>query len=113
MEFLEAKQFYKFCEEKKRSEEKTVISDERMMALYQQFLEDYKKQPFYIPTYAVHLAALTGMRVGELAALRWDSITEEYIIIDKSEKYDRSTKEYFIDSTKNEKERIFPNYTGN
>lgn len=108
MEFLEEKQFYKFCEEKKRSEEKTVISDERMMALYQQFLEDYEKQPFYIPTYAVHLAALTGMRVGELAALRWDSITEEYIIIDKSEKYDRSTKEYFIDSTKNEKERIFP-----
>ena len=30
----------------------------------------------------------------------------EYIIIDKSEKYNRKTKEYYIDKTKNGKERI-------
>ena len=48
------------------------------------------------------------MRVGELSALRWDGITDKYIMIDKSEKYNRRTKEYYIDTTKNGKERIFP-----
>ena len=48
------------------------------------------------------------MRVGEISALTWNDITEDGIIIDKSEKYNRKTKEYYIDSTKNGKERIFP-----
>ena len=33
---------------------------------------------------------------------------ESYIVINKSEKYNRQTKEYYIDSTKNGKNRIFP-----
>ncbi len=32
---------------------------------------------------------------------------ENYIIIDKSEKYNRETKEYYIDKTKNGKNMIF------
>ena len=43
-----------------------------------------------------------------ISALTWNDITEDGIIIDKSEKYNRKTKEYYIDSTKNGKERIFP-----
>ncbi len=108
MEFLEARQFYKYCKEACKSKEKRVISDEDMQKLYQRFEEDYQKQPEYIPTYAVHLASLTGMRVGEISALSWDCVTESYIIINKSEKYNRITKEYFIDKTKNGKDRIFP-----
>lgn len=108
VEFLEAKQFYKFCKENKRPKEKIVVSDSNLACLFNCVLEDYKKQPNYIPTYAVHMAILTGMRVGELSALRWDSIKNGYLIIDKSEKYDRVNKRYYIDSTKNGKERIFP-----
>ena len=48
------------------------------------------------------------MRVGEISALSWDCITDSYIIISKSEKYNRQTKKYFIDKTKNGKDRIFP-----
>lgn len=106
--FLEAKQFYKYCIVKKKPIEKCVVSDDDMKKLYAQFYDDYKKQPSYIPTYAVHLATLTGMRVGEISALTWDCITDKYIIIDKSEKYNRLTKEYFIDKTKNGVNRIFP-----
>ena len=108
MEFLRAKQFYKYCEEKARPVEKRIVSDSDLEKLYKQFREDYKIHPEYIPTYAVHLASLTGMRVAEISALTWDCITETYIIINKSEKYNRQTKEYFVDKTKNEKERIFP-----
>lgn len=108
MEFLEAKQFYKYCTEPQFPREKKLISDLDMKMLYQKFMEDYQKHPNYIPTYAVHFASLTGMRVGEISALSWDCITDKYIIINKSEKYNRQTKEYYIDKTKNGKDRIFP-----
>lgn len=108
MEFLEAKQFYKYCTEVKKPIEKKIVSDKEMHLLYEQFNRDYQEQPEYIPTYAVEFATLTGFRVAEISALKWDSITDEYIIVDKSEKYNRKTKEYYIDKTKNQKERIFP-----
>ena len=108
MEFLEANQFYKYCTEIPKPQEKRLVSDRDMQMLYQRFYADYQKHPEYIPTYAVEFATLTGMRAGEISALTWDSITDNYIIIDKSEKYNRIKKEYFIDKTKNKKDRVFP-----
>lgn len=60
--------------------------------------------------FAIELALMTGMRVGELAGLMWQDIIfqEDYIVIRHSEKYNRTTKEYYISCTKNGKERIFP-----
>lgn len=108
MGFLEAKQFYKYCIEVERDQEKILASDSELKKIYEQICRDYERKPEYIPTYAVHLATLTGMRVGEISALSWEDITDSYIIIRQSEKYDRIKKEYFIDKTKNGKERIFP-----
>lgn len=108
MEFLEAKQFYKYCKISIRPMDKTVITDDEMELLDSQFQRDYQRNPYYIPTYAVEFAALTGMRVGEIAALSWNDIKEDCIIVRKSEKYDRVTKQYYIDDTKNHKERAFP-----
>ena len=60
--------------------------------------------------YAVALAFCTGMRVGELAALKWSDINfnENIVTIRNSEKYNRLTKEFVISTTKNEKIRIIP-----
>ena len=60
--------------------------------------------------FAVEMALYTGMRVGELAGLMWqDVILEEGVmLIRRSEKFDRKTKESFIAPTKTGKERIFP-----
>ena len=60
--------------------------------------------------FAIELALYTGMRVGELAGLMWEDIIfeEDIMIIRHSEKYDRTTKESFIATTKTGKERIFP-----
>ncbi len=108
IEFIKAKDFYKYCMNQTKSVEKQTVSQSDMDLLYEQFYRDYKDKPEYIPTYAVHLATLTGMRVGEISALRWDSITKDYIIIDKSEKYSRSERKYYIEQTKNKKSRVFP-----
>ena len=50
------------------------------------------------------------MRVGEIVALKWEDIHNEkgYFTIQRSEKYNRRKKEYFIDKTKNKKVRNFP-----
>lgn len=108
MQYLSPKFFYQYCTEKKKSKDKILVLDKDMVLLCEQLQEDYKNQPEYIPSYAVELAILTGMRVGEIAALTWDSISKDGILINKSEKYNRKTNTYFIDATKNKKERLFP-----
>ena len=108
MEEMEAKQFYKHCISIRKKPQERVISDEDMKMLCRQFGRDYESKPDYIPTYAVEFACMTGMRVGEIAALTWSKITDEYILVDQSEKYNRKTKEYYISITKNGMERQFP-----
>lgn len=108
IEYLNAKDFYKYCIPSTRSQKAQIVSDLDMAKLNHEFASDYINKPWYIPTYAVVLASLTGMRVGELSALRWEDIEDDKIIIRSSEKYDRQTKEYFISSTKNDKIRAFP-----
>lgn len=106
--YIETKFFYKYCTEKKRDFDKIIVTQDEMKQLYSQFKLDHLEKPFYIPTYAVEFATLTGMRVGEIAGLTWDCITDKYIIVNKSEKYNKLTKQYYIDTTKNKTERIFP-----
>lgn len=108
MEFLQAKQFYQYCVEKEKPLEQKIFSDLDLNSLHERFDLDHEKKPDYIPTYAVQLASLTGMRVGEIVALKWEDVKMDYIVINKSEKYDRITKEYIIDKTKNKKDRVFP-----
>lgn len=108
VQFLKAKDFYKYCFDKSTPIDKKVLSQAEMDILYEQFEQDHLKKPNYIPTYAVEFATLTGMRVGEIAALSWDRITDDYIIIDRSEKSDSTEKNFWIANTKNSKNRIFP-----
>lgn len=106
--FLSANKFYQYCTVHERKREKVLVSDYEMNMLFDQIYDDYNNQPEYIPTYAVHMAVLTGMRVGEISALTWDSIYDNFILIEKSEKYNRKTKEYYVADTKNKKVRKFP-----
>ncbi len=106
--YLKAKDFYQYCEQSKRSQREQVIKNEYYQLISDKLAQDHIKTPNYIPSYAVEFAFMTGMRVGEIAGLTWDCIFDEYILIDKSEKYNQKTKEYFISKTKTGKERVFP-----
>ena len=69
------------------------------------------KNPHYIQNYAIELAMMTGMRVGEIAALRWDCIDEDYIYVDFSEHrldYIDKPSELAIGAPKCGKHRIIP-----
>lgn len=108
MQFLASKDFYKYCTESTRSQKEQVINNKDWELLQEKFKKDHEKNPNYIPIYAVEFAALTGMRVGEISALTWDCIFDDYFLINKSEKYNRKTGEYYISKTKTMKDRIFP-----
>jgi len=110
-DFLDSKTMIKYCTipSEKTSEQRTV-SDDQLKLLYEQLYKDKSKKPNYIPTYAIELATLTGMRSGELSGLMWSDIYAEngYIEVCHSEKYNRDTKEFFIDDTKTHKQRHIP-----
>ena len=107
-EFLRSKDFNRYCYEPYKPDSEKIISDADMKILQEQFRTDHEKHPNYIPTYAVEFASLTGMRVSEIAALRWDHITDTHIVIEFSEKGNQTKTEFWIDKPKNGKTRLFP-----
>lgn len=108
MRFMNAKGFYKYTYPSKRSKKPKVISEGELKQLSDRYEEDLRKRPDSIPIYAVIFSSLTGMRVGEIAALTWENVFGDYILVDKSQKYNPKTKEYYIHTTKNTKIRKFP-----
>jgi len=105
---LNAKDFYKYTYPSLRSKKPKVISDEELSELQVRYTKDLNERPDSIPIYAVILSSLTGMRVGEIAALTWDNVFDDYILVDKSQKYNPKTRQYYIHRTKNSKVRRFP-----
>lgn len=101
--------YFKYCQIDMCSIEQRTISKQQMRLLKTQFESDYENKPKYIPTYAVEFASLTGMRVGEIAGLTWESVKEDIIVVDKEEIFEQSTNTYYVaDYTKNRKPRIVP-----
>lgn len=109
-DYVETKSFMKFYDRTMKSDESRVLDDKDISIIMEQLNRDHSIKPNYLPSYAVELAIYTGMRSGELAGLKWDAIQidKRIMTIDKSEKYDRINKNYFISSTKTYKSRQFP-----
>lgn len=88
-----------------------VLSVSELYALRQSVLKHEKDYPHYIADYAIELSIMTGMRVGEISALRWDCIDDEYINIRYSEHrldYTDRPSELVIGEPKNGKHRKVP-----
>ena len=107
MEFLEVKDFSKHCVVVERSEKGYYTDDE--LAIILKALKDYYiNTPTYMPAYAIELAIYTGMRVSELATLKWSDLAEGVISINKSAKHNRLKNEFSIGKTKTKKSRVYP-----
>lgn len=94
----------------KKDEDRVYTTDE-YGRLFEAVRRAEKKHKRYTPNYAIEFAILTGMRVGELSALTWDSIHDTYISIDYSEhRSDYKDKKcvYWVGEPKNGKHRRVP-----
>lgn len=95
----------------KSSDKERILTIEQKELLLQSIWMHEKLYPLYMPDYAIELAFYTGMRVGELAALKWENIDDEFIHIRLSEHrhdYKDSPSQKVIGLPKNEKIREFP-----
>lgn len=94
-----------------KSSDEQTISAKDIQTLLNKFQSDYASKPEYITPYAVEFAILTGCRVGEISALRWQDIENGIITIRSSEKSHRTKGKpitYTIEGTKTGKERKIP-----
>lgn len=94
-----------------KEDEERILNEEEIILLNKSLDNHIKKHPLYMPSYAIKLALLTGMRVGEISALQWQSIRNNYIYIDYSEhiiKYTDKPQEVIIGAPKNRKHRKIP-----
>lgn len=103
--------FREMCTEmpKKTAEQRTICKSETAI-LVDKIRNPKNSNGNQTVYYAVELSLYTGMRVGEIVALRWSDIDfdKKTIRIHSAEVRNRLSKTYEIKSTKNKKERIFP-----
>lgn len=95
----------------KKSDCDRVLTLKEMTALKKSVLDHEKEHPEYMPDYAIELALMTGMRVGEIAALRWRAVDDGYIHVDEAEKrldFKDRPCELVIGEPKNQKHRLIP-----
>ena len=88
-----------------------VLTIREMSDLRKAVLQHQQAYPYYMPDYAIELAMLTGMRCGEISALHWTDIDENFIHIDYSEHrldYADRKSELVIGEPKNGKHRVLP-----
>lgn len=100
-----------FCRIIVKYDEDRVLTLDEMKILIETLHEKQKNKETYIQNYAIELATMTGMRVGELAALKWESIQENGLHIDFSEHrldYEDKSSEYIVGEPKNSKHRVYP-----
>lgn len=107
IEFLEPKDLTKHCEETE-PDTASYYTDSELLILLKGLHCHYIDFPLYMPAYAVELAIYTGMRVSELATLKWTDITDSCISINKSAKFNRLKNQYSIGKTKTKKSRVYP-----
>ena len=106
--YVDKKKFVKFYNTDGKTIEQRTVSEDDMKLLIDKVNKDINRKPTYVYPYGVRLAALTGMRVGEIAGLRWCHVYDDHIQICESEKYDVVNKIYYQDKTKTGKIRNVP-----
>ncbi len=100
-----------FCVESNKTDAERILTTEEMQMLLVALHKAEAKNELYMPNYAIELAMITGMRIGELAALKWECVKSDGIHIDYSEHrldYEDKPTEYIIGDPKNGKHRVFP-----
>lgn len=93
------------------SKKARVLTSEEMQLLIKQLHKDQQAKPFYLPYYAIEVCAMTGLRVGEVVALKWSDIRKNELHILRSEhriSKKGEPQQFVIGATKTKKNRRFP-----
>ena len=92
MVYLDRADFKNACSPKKEKTADTeLVPDEEFDMLLKQLYIDMKESPTNFTYCAVEFAAMTAMRVGEIATLKWEDIDFQrgFITVCRSDKYNK------------------------
>ena len=109
--FVDLKSIKGFCKSSTHNDSDRILSNEDMAKLIATLHKKQSEDDLYIQNYAIELACMCGMRVGELSALKWECVKNDVLRIEYSEHrldFDDRPCEYYIGETKNRKTREFP-----
>lgn len=109
--YIKNRPYMKSCETSKAKSEEKIFSPEEIEMLkaevrYRMNSGFKRYGDYYITGYAMLFAIETGVRVGELCALKWDDVYENYIHIHAQQLFqsvDGKKEIYYAPFTKNEK----------
>ncbi|MBD5453570.1 MAG: tyrosine-type recombinase/integrase, partial [Lachnospiraceae bacterium] len=110
-DLVDMKNVRPYCDNTEKSSEERVLSDAELIALLNTLHQHQAEYPLYMADYAIEICIHTGLRVGEVAALRWDCSQNGELYIRQSEHridHEDSASTYEIGATKNGKERRIP-----
>lgn len=93
---------------KPKEDQERILTVQQLQTFAEYIYKRERETPEYMPSYAMELAVLTGMRIGEIVALKWSCIHADYISIDFAERRDDFTGERTIVEPKNQKHRKIP-----
>lgn len=107
-DLVDLKNVRPYCDTTEKPNAERVLSDEELIALLNTLHQHQAEYPLYMADYAIEICIHTGLRVGEVAALRWDCIADGELRICQSEHRGNNgngASTYEIGATKNGKER--------
>ncbi len=95
---------------KQQPDEERILSDVQIHMIRQAVKAHLAKNPHYFPDYGILIAQYTGMRVGEIAALKWSDIQDGCIYVTQSmhRVITSNGQTVEIGDTKNHKDRSIP-----
>lgn len=117
-DFVNMEEIKDFCYENMCQDDDTeettknrILSAKEMKMLLEQLHNERLKEPLYLPNYAVELCTMTGLRVGEVVALKWNDVKDDKVVIRRSERRVSEKGKpttYELGSTKTGRQRFFP-----
>ena len=110
-DLVDMKNVRPYCDNTNKPSSERVLSDAELIALLNTLYQHQTMYPLYMADYAIEICIHTGLRVGEVAALRWDCIENGELYIKQSEHridHEDRASTYEIGATKNSKERRVP-----
>ena len=110
-DLVDMKNIRPYCNTECRPTAERILSENECKALLARIHEHQSEHPLYMADYAIEICMYTGLRVGEVAVLRWDCIKNGELYITQSEHrvdHKDASSTYEVGSTKNKKERKVP-----
>ena len=110
-DLVDMKNVRAYCDTETETTAERILSESETKSLLDRVHKHQEDYPLYMADYAIEICIYTGLRVGEVAVLRWKCLQDGELHITESEHridHEDAPSTYEVGKTKNKKERRVP-----